>query len=148
MKLSELKADVYRLAEVSTTEQLKAKYAEIKSLDLRYKASWQKALGQLQQLLKTKKASMLPADTASSGATSTDEATSTDTDPTEFKDWLDNPPAEYKELFAEAGAALASFGQKLDQTKKLTRTAKAMVASLDEFAEAAVEEAKGIISAD
>lgn len=133
MKLTELKSKVYQLAEVTTTKQLKAQYKEIKPLDLRYKASWEKALTHLQRSLESKDAT--PVDSK--------DATATD-----FEKWLDSPPAEYKELFAEAGAALASFGKKLDQTRTLTKTAKAMVASLDEFAEATVEEAQRLISTD
>lgn len=133
MKLSELKADVYRLAEVSTTKQLKAKYLEIKPLDLRYKAAWEKARSQLQQSAKVD--SKRPSTQAGNASI-------------DFEAWLNNPPSEYKALFTEAGAALASFGQKLDQTKKLTETAKAMVASLDEFAEATVEDAQKLISSD
>jgi hypothetical protein len=136
MKLIELKSKVYQLAEVTTTKQLKAQYPEIKPLDLRYKASWEEALTQLQKSSKKKdKTPLAP-------------SASTETKSTDFKEWLKKPPAEYKELFADAGAALASFGKKLDQTKKLTKTAKAMVASLDEFAEATVEEAQRLISTD
>ncbi|MBE9062944.1 hypothetical protein [cf. Phormidesmis sp. LEGE 11477] len=133
MKLIELKSKVYQLAKVTTSKQLKAQYQEIKPLDLRYKASWEKALAQLQHASKSK------------GQTPLKQI---DTESTDFKEWLSKPPSEYKELFADAGAALASFGKKLDQTKKLTKTAKAMAASLDEFAEATVEEAQRLISTD
>ena len=136
MKLTELKSKVYQLAKVTTTKQLKAQYPEIKPLDLRYKASWEKALVRLQKASKAKEKQPSA------------DSTSTDTKSTDFKEWLKKPPSEYKELFADAGAALASFGKKLDQTKKLTKTAKAMVASLDEFAEATVEEAQRLISTD
>jgi len=44
MKLSELKAKVYSLANVKTTQQLKKQYSEIRLLDLRRKDAWQKAL--------------------------------------------------------------------------------------------------------
>ena len=130
MKLTELKSEVYRIAKVTTTKQLKAQYRDIQPLDLRYTASWEKALARLH------KASQVEIETPSSQTTSAS---------TEFEDWLENPPADYKDLFAEAGASLASFGEKLNKTKKLTEAAKAMVASLDEFAEAAVEEAKKLI---
>jgi hypothetical protein len=44
MKLSDLKVKVYALADVSTTSELKQKYAELRSLDLRRKDAWQTAL--------------------------------------------------------------------------------------------------------
>lgn len=136
MKLTELKSKVYQLAKVTTTRQLKAHYLEIKPLDLRRKASWEKALAQLQKASKAK------------DKTPSAPSAPTDVKSTDFKEWLKKPPSEYKELFAEASAALASFGETLDKTKELTKTAKAMVTSLDEFAEATVEEAQRLISTD
>lgn len=131
MKLSELKTEVYRLAEVSTTKQLKAKYAEVQSLDMRYKASWQQVLEQLNDL-KAK------------------EGTAEDNgeDSVEFQNWLNNPPDEYKDLFAEAGAALTAIDDKLEKGRKLTKTARAMAESLNEFAEASLEEARQLEKAD
>ena len=43
-KLSEIKKEVYQLAQVKTTKKLKALRSEFASLDFRRKASWQKAL--------------------------------------------------------------------------------------------------------
>lgn len=44
MGINDLKAKAYELAGVSTTQQLKAKYATIGALNLRLKASWQQAV--------------------------------------------------------------------------------------------------------
>ncbi len=132
MKLPELKSEVYRIAKVATTKQLKVQHKEIKPLDLRYKVSWQKALKQLQQSPNVEK-----------NTTSAQTAATKD-----FDQWLNDPPGDYRDLFTEADAALTAFDDKLSKTKRLTKTAKAMVASLDEFAEAAVEEAQRLASAD
>ncbi|MGC1307401.1 MAG: hypothetical protein WA885_09245 [Phormidesmis sp.] len=127
MKLLALKSEVYRIAKVTTTRQLKAKYAEIKAWDMRYKDSWQQALNWLKQLSQKE-----PKDLEISGVGS--EAT--------FDDWLSNPPDEYKALFAEAEAAFTSIDEKLTRGKQLTKTAKAMAESLNEFAEASLEESQ------
>lgn len=71
MNLQKLKVTVYEIAAVSTIKQLKAKYEVLKSLDMRRKSSWEQALEIVQQ------------------------------HQTEFTSWLENPPDEYKELFAE-----------------------------------------------
>lgn len=120
MKLSELKAAVYHIAQVKTTRQLKLQHAEIKPLDMRYKAAWETALALLKQP-KNKK---------------------TDEQAPDFEDWLSNPPEEYKVLFAEANAALDAYDEKSAKAKRLTKTARAMVASLDEFADAGLKEAQ------
>lgn len=143
MKLSELKERVYTAAKVGTTRQLKVQYPAIKALDMRYKKSWESALSLVQIALSTAFDSNAPKNQSTSSARidSPKESPS-------FQDWLSDPPDEYKDLFAEADAALTSFDEKLSKTKKLTKTAKAMVASLDEFAEATVEEAQQLASAD
>lgn len=43
-KIAELKAKAYHLAEVSTIKELKAKFEETKSLDMRRKTSWIRAI--------------------------------------------------------------------------------------------------------
>ena len=48
LKLSDLKKEVYQLAQVTTTKQLKALRSEFATLDFRRKASWQKALTSIQ----------------------------------------------------------------------------------------------------
>lgn len=128
MKLSEIRTEVYRIAEVTTTKQLKAQYAEIKSLDMRYKASWQKALELLSQ----------------------DESDSEQSDSEEksaFEAWLSNPPDEYKALFDKAESALSSIGGKLAKGQKITKTAKAMAEGLSDFADASLEEAQKLTKA-
>ncbi len=122
-KISELKPAVYQLAKVITTQQLKAQYKAIKPLDLRYKASWEKALAHLQ--------ANMPSDLS----------VAQKQPPSSFDDWVNSASNEFKELFADADAALGSFDEKLSKTKKLTRTAIAMADSLDEFAEASLNEA-------
>ncbi len=47
LKLAELKKEVYQLAQVKTTKQLKALRSEFASLDFRRKASWQTTLNTL-----------------------------------------------------------------------------------------------------
>ncbi len=48
LKLAELKKEVYQLAQVTTTKNLKALKSEFASLDFRRKASWQTALTALE----------------------------------------------------------------------------------------------------
>ncbi len=125
-KLSELKKEVYRVARVTTTQQLKAKYDSIKPLDMRYKASWEKALEQLNE----------------PEAVETDSTELSAETQTEFEHWLTSPPDEYQYLFAEAEAAFTAIDDKLAKGKKLIKTAKAMVESLNEFAEASLEDSQ------
>ncbi|MEL7330931.1 MAG: hypothetical protein AAFN12_01720 [Cyanobacteria bacterium J06560_2] len=130
MKLTELKAAVYKLAKVSTTKQLKAQNKVIKTLDLRYKASWEKALAQLRDAT--------PQKAEESASKALEESNPSGG----FEAWVSNPLGEFGELFAEADAALGSFDEKLAKTKQLTQRAIAMTQSLDEFAEASLDEAK------
>lgn len=144
MKLSELKAEVYRVAEVSTTRQLKATYATVKSLDMRYKVSWEKALVQVRKSNVADRAASNfkePSQKTSSAASSVGKR------PSGFEDWLNNPSDEYKALFEEADSALDSFDKKIENTKRLTKTVKAMAEGLDEFAEASTAEAKQLLQA-
>lgn len=71
MKLQKLKTAVYKLAQVKTIRQLRTKYEALKSLDMRRRSSWEQALALVQQHQQ------------------------------EFTSWVENPPDEYKELFAE-----------------------------------------------
>lgn len=134
MKLTDLKATVYRLANVTTTKHLKAQYESIKPLDMRYKVSWEKALVTLQEL---RSKQLDPSD-----ANKSDSKTSKTNSEVNFEQWINNPSNEYRDLFADADAAIQAFDTKLSKTKKLTKTALAMVESLDEFAEASSAEAK------
>ncbi|AFZ30293.1 hypothetical protein Glo7428_1737 [Gloeocapsa sp. PCC 7428] len=83
MNLQKLKATVYEIAAVSTIKQLKTKYEVLKSLDMRRKASWEQALAIVQQ------------------------------HQTEFTSWLENPPDEYKELFAEIDRVAGNYDNEL-----------------------------------
>ena len=136
MKLPELRKEVYRLAEVATTKQLKAKYADIKTLDMRYKASWIKALEQLKEQAKTQ------TETKNRDSEKLNAKENVD-----FESWLNNPPEEYKDLFAEAEAAFTTIDDKLAKGKKLTKTARAMAESLNEFADASLEESQQLAKA-
>lgn len=71
MNLQKLKATVYEIAEVNTIGQLKIKYEDLKLLDMRRRSSWEQALAIAQQHQE------------------------------KFASWLENPPDEYKEIFAE-----------------------------------------------
>lgn len=104
MKLSQLKAKVYQLAEVSTIAQLKAKYEPLRALDMRYKASWEQALVIVQQ--------------------QTDQ----------FQSWLQNPPDEYQELFAEINEVSAAYTKTLAEAEQLGHEVLAMADSLDRSA--------------
>ncbi|MBD2412768.1 hypothetical protein FACHB389_07125 [Nostoc calcicola FACHB-389] len=114
MKLQELKAKVYELAQVNTTKQLKAKYKEIQTLDMRLKTSWQETLAILQK------------------------------SQNEYENWLENPPQEYKELFSEITEALEKYDQKSTQTKKLAQEIVSIADELEELAEESQNEAEQI----
>jgi predicted nucleotide-binding protein len=110
MKLKELKARVYELAEVATTQQLKAKYPEVRTLDMRLKISWETALCVVQP-------------------------------PNQFKEWLDNPPDEYKDLFAEIAQVSQDYDSKRATTKQLSKEVVLMSSDLDALAEEVQDEA-------
>lgn len=105
MKLRELKSKVYGLAGVKTTQQLKAKYEEIKTLDMRRKTSWERALTVLQE------------------------------QQSQFEKWLENPPEEYKDLFAGITEASQKYDQKSAETKQLAREVLLIASNLEELAE-------------
>lgn len=50
LKLSHLKQQAYRLAGVTTTLELKGKYDALSKLDMRYKASWERAIEVLENI--------------------------------------------------------------------------------------------------
>lgn len=114
MKLQELKAKVYELAGINTTKQLKAKYKEIQTLDMRLKTSWQKTLAVIQK------------------------------SQSEFEDWLENPPEEYKELFSEITEALEEYDHKSVHTKQLVQEIMSIADNLEELAEESQNEANQI----
>jgi chromosome segregation ATPase len=111
IKLQALKVKVYELAEVNTTQQLKAKYADIKTLDMRRKGSWEKALTVVQR------------------------------QQTEFGAWLGNPPEEYKNLFSEIAEVSQEYDRKSAKVKQLTQEALTTAASLETLAEECQDEA-------
>lgn len=106
MKLSDLKANVYKLANVSTTAQLKAKYDAIQPLDMRYKASWETAL------------------------------TLARSQQDDFQSWLQNPPDEYKQLFADIDTAAADYEKSLVDAKQMSQDIAAIA---DQFTELAAD---------
>jgi DNA repair exonuclease SbcCD ATPase subunit len=112
MKLQELKAKVYELAGVNTTQKLKAKYGELKGLDMRRKSSWEKAFTVIQ------------------GQHS------------EFKEWLENPPDEYKDLFSEITEASQQYDRKSTKAKRLVNEVLMMAGNLEELAEECQAEAR------
>ncbi|OUL22278.1 hypothetical protein [Nostoc sp. 106C] len=114
MKLQELKAKVYELAKVNTTKQLKAKYKEVQTLDMRLKTSWQETLAIIQK------------------------------SQSEYEQWLENPPEEYQELFSEITEALEIYEQKSAQTKKLAQEIVSIADDIEELAEECQQEAEQI----
>ncbi|MCW5317156.1 hypothetical protein GTQ43_26100 [Nostoc sp. KVJ3] len=104
MKLQELKAKVYELAGVNNTKQLKAKNQEIKTLDMRLKTSWEKTLAILQK------------------------------PQSEFEDWLEDPPEEYKDIFSEITEVSQKYDRKSAQTKQLAREVLSVANNLEELA--------------
>ncbi|MBD2094259.1 hypothetical protein H6F90_03740 [Trichocoleus sp. FACHB-591] len=111
MKFQELKAKVYELAKVTTTQQLKVKYEEIKTLDMRRRASWEKALSVIQSQRN------------------------------EFETWLENPPEEYKDLFAEIKGASQKYDQKSTEAEQLAQEVLLMANSFEALANECQDEA-------
>jgi len=110
--IAELKAKVYALAQVSTPQQLKAKYESLRALNFSFKASWEKAFNLLEANQK------------------------------DFQSWLDNPPEEYKALFAEIETTSEEFSTKLKRAKQLGEEAQNMATSLEQLAQEAQNEAE------
>ncbi|MBD2095940.1 hypothetical protein H6F90_12355 [Trichocoleus sp. FACHB-591] len=104
MKHAELKAQVYKLAEVSTVQQLKAKHESLKALDMRRKVSWQEAL----VLVKTHQ--------------------------DEFQNWLANPPDEYKELFSEIDSTSQEYNRKVAEANQIAAELITIASDLEELA--------------
>ncbi len=111
MKFQELKAKVYELAGVTTPKPLKAKYESIKTLDLRRKASWEKALAIVQEQQNS------------------------------FENWVENPPDEYQELFAQIKTVSADYSEKLEKVKQIGQEVAVMADSLEELSHEYHEEA-------
>ncbi|MES1022137.1 hypothetical protein ABN584_04425 [Gloeocapsa sp. BRSZ] len=105
MNLQKLKATVYEIAAVSTIKQLKTKYEVLKSLDMRRKASWEQALAIVQQ------------------------------HQTAFTSWLENPPDEYKELFAEIDRVAGSYDNELATLKQKQQAMMSVADDIEALAE-------------
>ncbi|PPS44905.1 hypothetical protein [Chroococcidiopsis sp. TS-821] len=104
MNLQKLKATVYEIAAVRTIKQLKTKYEVLKSLDMRRKASWKQALVIVQQHQQ------------------------------EFKHWLENPPDEYKELFAEIDQVAGDYDNELATFKQKQQAMTSIADDLETLA--------------
>lgn len=115
MKLAELKAKVYELSGVTTTKQLKAKYKELKTLDLRCRDAWTKALTFLQSQQQIQQ--------------------------DEFNQWLENPPEEYQKLFVEIEDISKRYDQKREEVKQLGEEIVASADDLEKLAKECQEEA-------
>lgn len=111
MKLKELKIRVYDLAKVKSTKELKSKYTEFKTLDMRRKVSWETALKSLEK------------------------------PDSNFEAWLENPPEEYKELFSEIQEVSKKYDQSLSKTKHLVQNIQSVANSLEVAAEELIDEA-------
>ncbi len=88
--LADLKGQVWALAQVSSTRELKRTHADLRHLDFRRKASWRSALEVLQQAAAA------------------------------YPDWDSNPPEEYRALFAEIDQAAAAYSASIDQGLRLS----------------------------
>jgi len=88
--LADLKRQVFALAKVSSTKELKRANVDLLHLDFRLKASWRSALEVLQQAAAA------------------------------MAEWERNPPEEYKELFAEIDQAAAAYSASIEQGLKLS----------------------------
>lgn len=88
--LADLKGQVLTLAKVSSTQELKRANVDLRHLDFRLKASWRSALGVLEQAAVA------------------------------IEEWDQNPPEEYKELFAEMDQAAAAYSASIEQGLKLS----------------------------
>jgi hypothetical protein len=88
--LADLKRQVFALAKVSSTKELKRANVDLLHLDFRLKASWRSALEVLQQAAAA------------------------------MAEWERNLPEEYKELFAEIDQAAAAYSASIEQGLKLS----------------------------
>jgi len=110
--ITDLKSEVYVLAQVAQTGELKAKYSSLSSLNFSFKSSWETALNLLQA------------------------------DRPDFQNWLKNPPEEYRDLFKDIESVSAEFSDKVKTAKHLGEDALDMAKSLEQLAEEAQAEAE------
>lgn len=115
MKIQELKAKVYELSSFNTIQQLKAKYSELKVLDMRKKTSWEVALKVVRQ------------------------------QENEFKQWLENPPEEYKDLFSGILETSHDYDRRSVKTKKLVQEVLSISSSIEDLAEEFQEETNQLL---
>ena len=111
MKIKELRSKVYELAKVDSTKQLKVKYANFKTLDMRFKVSWKTALQFLEE------------------------------EGSDFDTWLANPPEEYKELFSEIQKVSDKYDQSSLKRKHLVQNLQSITDSLEATAAELQDEA-------
>lgn len=111
-KLAELKLRVYALAGVSSTKALKAAQPALIILDFRRKCSWQEALEILAQ----------PCG---------DEQT--------FDQWLEEPPEEYRELFAEINTVSSAYQKSIDNLRRVSHELIATAEELEHQASVALD---------
>ncbi len=114
--LADLKRQVFNLAKVSSTKELKRTSVDLHHLDFRLKTSWRSALEVLQQAA----ASMA--------------------------DWDRSPPEEYRELFAEIDQAAAAYGASIDQGLKLSSQLRQAADDLEALSGELLEEAGALSS--
>ncbi|MBD0336763.1 MAG: hypothetical protein ICV62_14840 [Cyanobacteria bacterium Co-bin13] len=159
MEFSALKTEVYQLAGVSSTRQLKARYQPLASLNLRLKASWEKALDFFQanpvaQPAQIKTLSQLKSEVYALAQVSTPQQLKAKVEATRalnfsqkaswekalallqadqsFQGWLSHPPEEYKDLFAEIESATTDLNKSLNKAQRLGQEAREMALSLEE----------------
>lgn len=108
----ELKAAVYQLAQVSETQQLKANFEFLHHLNFSFKTAWETALDLLQN------------------------------EQTNFETWRQNPPEEYRELFADIELTSQAFSESIEKAKALGKDAKEMAESLENLGQEAQAEAE------
>ncbi|MUL36906.1 hypothetical protein [Gloeocapsopsis dulcis] len=110
MNLQKLKATTYEIAEVKTIRQLKIKYEDLKALDMRRRSSWEQALAIAQQHQE------------------------------KFASWLENPPDEYKELFAEIDRVSGDYDNQLALLKQKQQAVISIADDLEGLADEIYDE--------
>ncbi|CAK6698270.1 hypothetical protein VB716_00340 [Synechococcus sp. CCY9201] len=110
--LADLRRQVFALATVTSTKELKRANVDLRHLDFRFKASWSSALTVLQQAAAA------------------------------YPDWDTNPPEEYRELFAEIDQAAAAYSASIDQGLKLSAQLRHAADDLEALSGELLEEAE------
>lgn len=110
--LADLKRQVFALAKVSSTKELKRTNMDLRPLDFRLKVSWCSALEVLQKAAAA------------------------------YPDWSTNPPEEFKELFADIDQAAAAFSTTIDEGLKLSSQLRQAADDLESLSGELLEEAE------